>query len=63
MPIIDTAIRTISCDGPGCTKQVLFDRKDEKTRSNFPRTSGFAQLALFKALMAATSCTVPTPVK
>lgn len=30
MPILDTVIRTIACDGPGCDKQVLFDRKAEK---------------------------------
>ncbi len=30
MPILDTVIRTIACDGPECTKQVLFDRKAEK---------------------------------
>ncbi|SRR6266851_975002 len=30
MPILDTVIRTIACDGPECTKQVLFDRKEEK---------------------------------
>jgi hypothetical protein len=30
MSIIDSVIRTISCDAPDCTKQVLFDRKEEK---------------------------------
>jgi len=36
MPIIDTAIRSISCDGPECNKAVLFDRKDEKTTFELP---------------------------
>jgi hypothetical protein len=31
MAILDTVVRNIVCDAPGCTKQVLFDRKDEKT--------------------------------
>src|SRR5713226_9538912 len=30
MPIVDSAIRTITCDG-GCGKKVMFDRKDEQT--------------------------------
>jgi hypothetical protein len=29
MSIIDSVIRTISCDGPNCTKQLLFDQKDK----------------------------------
>lgn len=36
MTIIDSAIRTIACDGPGCTKQLLYDRKDEKTTFELP---------------------------
>jgi hypothetical protein len=36
MSIIDTAIRSISCDGPKCTKAVLFDRKDEKATFELP---------------------------
>jgi hypothetical protein len=36
MPIIDTAIRSITCDGPGCTKAVLYDRKEEKTTFELP---------------------------
>jgi hypothetical protein len=31
MSIIDSVIRTIKCDAPECTKEVLFDRKEEKT--------------------------------
>jgi hypothetical protein len=30
MSITDTVIRAIACDAPECTKQVLFDRKEEK---------------------------------
>ena len=30
MGIIDSQIRAISCDGPGCPKQVMYDRKTEK---------------------------------
>jgi hypothetical protein len=36
MPILDTAIRSISCDGPECNKAVLFDRKDEKATFELP---------------------------
>jgi hypothetical protein len=36
MPIIDTSIRSIQCDGPGCDKHVLFDRKDEKATFENP---------------------------
>lgn len=36
MSILDSVIRTIACDGPGCDKQVLFDRKDEKTEFEKP---------------------------
>lgn len=31
MTIVDSAIRNITCDAEGCTKAVLYDRKDEKT--------------------------------
>lgn len=31
MSIIDSVIRTIACDAPGCDKSLLFDRKDEKS--------------------------------
>jgi hypothetical protein len=31
MAILDTVVRTISCDAFGCGKQVVFDRKEEKT--------------------------------
>jgi hypothetical protein len=30
MGITDTQIRAISCDGPGCAKQIIYDRKTEK---------------------------------
>ncbi len=30
MSIVDSVIRTISCDAEGCTNQVLFDRTVEK---------------------------------
>ena len=36
MSIIDSAFRTISCDGPGCLKSVLYDRKDEKVTFEAP---------------------------
>jgi hypothetical protein len=36
MSIIDSVIRNISCDGPGCTKAVLFDRKEEKAAFENP---------------------------
>lgn len=36
MGIIDSNIRTISCDGPGCDKQVTYDRKNEKTTFELP---------------------------
>ncbi len=39
MSIIDSAIRSITCDGPECTKQVLYDRKDEKTTFELPENS------------------------
>lgn len=35
-PIIDTNIRSITCDGPGCSKTVLYDRKDEKATFELP---------------------------
>jgi len=37
--IIDSNIRSIVCDGPGCTKQVLYDRKDEKATFELPENS------------------------
>lgn len=39
MSIIDTAIRAIQCDGPECTKQVMYDRKDEKATFELPENS------------------------
>lgn len=39
MSIIDSAIRNISCDGPGCLKSLLYDRKDEKTTFEMPENS------------------------
>lgn len=39
MPIVDTQVRTISCDGPGCTKQVLFDRREEKATFDNPENA------------------------
>lgn len=30
MPIIDAAIRTITCDAKDCPKSITFDRKEEK---------------------------------
>jgi hypothetical protein len=30
MPFTDEQYRTITCDGPGCTKEVRFDLKDVK---------------------------------
>ncbi len=36
MSIIDTAIRSISCDAPECNKAVLYDRKDEKATFENP---------------------------
>jgi len=36
MSIIDSNIRSISCDGPGCLKALLYDRKDEKTTFELP---------------------------
>lgn len=30
MAITDTVVRTIACDAFGCSKQVVFDRKEEK---------------------------------
>jgi hypothetical protein len=36
MGIADTVVRTISCDGPGCDKSVMFDRKDEKATFENP---------------------------
>jgi hypothetical protein len=36
MPILDTAIRSITCDGPECTKAVLYDRKEEKQTFELP---------------------------
>ena len=31
MSIIDSQIRNIKCDAPNCTKEVIYDRKDERT--------------------------------
>jgi hypothetical protein len=31
MSILDSQIRSIVCDGPGCGKEVMFDLKDQKT--------------------------------
>lgn len=36
MPILDSQIRQIKCDAPGCTKEVLFDRKDERATFENP---------------------------
>jgi hypothetical protein len=30
MSILDSVIRTISCDAPECGKEIVFDRKDEQ---------------------------------
>lgn len=39
MSIIDSAIRSISCDATGCTKALLYDRKDEKATFENPENS------------------------
>ena len=31
MTILDSTIRTLACDAPGCTKQVIFDHKEAQT--------------------------------
>jgi hypothetical protein len=36
MGIVDTVVRTISCDAPECTRLVMFDRKDEKATFENP---------------------------
>ena|SRR5208283_1935683 len=39
MTILDTVVRTIGCDAFGCTKQVVFDRKEEKTIFDKPENA------------------------
>jgi hypothetical protein len=39
MSIIDSAIRSISCDAAECTKTVLYDRKDEKATFELPENN------------------------
>lgn len=39
MPIIDTAIRSIACDAPECTKALMYDRKDEKATFENPENA------------------------
>jgi len=36
MGIVDSNIRAISCDGPGCDKQIMYDRKAEKETFELP---------------------------
>ena len=39
MAIIDSQIRQIKCDGPGCTRDIIFDRKDERMTFENPDNS------------------------
>ena len=39
MPIIDSQIRQIKCDGPGCTRDLIYDRKDEQATFQNPDNS------------------------
>jgi hypothetical protein len=39
MSIIDAQIRTITCDGVGCTKTVTFDQKDSKATVELPENA------------------------
>jgi hypothetical protein len=39
MAILDTVVRTISCDAFGCAKQVVFDRKEEKATFENPENA------------------------
>ena len=39
MAILDTVVRTISCDAFGCAKQVVFDRKEEKATFEKPENA------------------------
>lgn len=39
MSITDSNIRAITCDGPGCTKQVLYDRAKEKEIFELPENA------------------------
>lgn len=39
MAIIDSAIRQIMCDAEGCTKKVIYDRKDEKAVFETPENA------------------------
>ena len=39
MSIMDTVVRTISCDAFGCSKQVVFDRKEEKQTFEKPENA------------------------
>jgi len=36
MGIVDSQIRAISCDGPECTKGIMYDRKAEKETFELP---------------------------
>jgi len=36
MGLIDSAVRTITCNGPECPKTVTFDRRREKETFEFP---------------------------
>lgn len=49
MPIIDTPIRTITCDGPGCLRTTTFDQKDktvlDKPENSWLKTSRGVQSA------------------
>ena len=39
MSIIDSAIRSITCDAPDCPSAVLYDRKDEKATFELPENN------------------------
>lgn len=39
MPIVDSQIRQFACDAEGCTKKVIFDRKDERATFETPENA------------------------
>ena len=49
MPIIDTVVRTISCNAEGCTKTTTFDRKDEKAMFENPENAWMKSLRVVQS--------------
>jgi hypothetical protein len=50
LTIIDSQIRNIKCDAPGCKNEIIYDRKDEKTTVDNPDNAWLKSLRMVQTI-------------